>query len=104
MLADQSPTVAFSKPGRDLRATSLDEIFVEASAADDFGVRQLDMVYAVNGGPERQVRLTAPAPARCAEVTAGHTFFLEELGLQPGDVVSYYARATDNDDGRARRA
>ena len=27
---------------------------------------------------------------------AGHTFFLEELGLKPGDLVSYYARARDN--------
>ena len=30
VLTDEAPSVAFSKPGRDLRATSLDEIFVEA--------------------------------------------------------------------------
>src|SRR5690348_17794191 len=30
-------------------------------------------------------------------MTAGHTFSLEDFKLQPGDVVSYYARATDND-------
>ena len=29
-------------------------------------------------------------------MTAGHTFYLEELGVQAGDAVSYYARATDN--------
>ena len=98
VLTDESPSVAFQKPGRDLRATSLDEIFVEAGAEDDFGVRQLDLVYAVNGGPEKQVKLIGPAPSPRAEVSAGHTFFLEELGLQPGDVVAYYARATDNDD------
>jgi hypothetical protein len=98
VLTDEAPSVAFSKPGRDLRATSLDEIYVEAGAADDYGVKQLDLVYSVNGGPERQARLMGPAPAPRAEVAAGHTFFLEELGLQPGDVVSYYARATDNDE------
>jgi hypothetical protein len=98
VLTDEAPAVVFSKPGRDLRATSLDEIFVEASAADDYGVRQLDLVYAVNGGPERQSRLMAAGQAPRPEVAAGHTFFLEEFGLQPGDVVSYYARATDNDD------
>jgi hypothetical protein len=97
-LSDGPPAVAFSKPGRDLRATSLDEIFVEAGAEDDFGVKQLELVYAVNGGPERQVKLIGPSPAPRAEVSAGHTFFLEELGLQPGDVVAYYARATDNDE------
>jgi hypothetical protein len=98
VLTDDPPSVAFQKPGRDLRATSVDEIFVEAGAEDDFGVRQLDLVYAVNGGPEKQVKLIGPAPSPRAEVSAGHTFFLEELGLQPGDVVAYYARATDNDD------
>ena len=97
-LADEPPSVAFQKPGRDLRATSVDEIFVEAGAEDDFGVRQLELVYAVNGGPEKQVKLIGPAPSPRTEVSAGHTFFLEELGLQPGDVVAYYARATDNDD------
>ncbi len=97
-LTDEAPSVAFSKPGRDLRATSLDEIFVEAAAEDDYGVKQLDLIYAVNGGPERQARLIGPGPSPRTEVAAGHTFFLEELGLQPGDVVSYYARATDNDD------
>jgi hypothetical protein len=53
VLDDQAPSVAFSKPGRDLRATSVDEIYLEAGAADDYGVKQLDLVYSVNGGPER---------------------------------------------------
>src|SRR5690606_33871942 len=34
---------------------------------------------------------------RLSEVTAGHTFYLEELGVEVGDSVSYFARATDND-------
>jgi len=97
VLADEPPAVTFSKPGRDLRATNIDEIFVEAKADDDFGVRQLDLVYSVNGGSERPVRLVAPQGKPLAQVTAGHTFFLEEMGLKPGDVVSYYARAVDND-------
>src|SRR5690606_29920184 len=35
------------------------------------------------------------------EASAGHTFYLEELDLQAGDLVSYFARATDNSGGRA---
>ena len=31
------------------------------------------------------------------EVTAGHTFYMEELGVKAGDSVSYYAKAADND-------
>ncbi len=97
VLDDEAPVVSFSKPGRDLRATSIDEVFVEAEADDDFGVARLELVYAVNGGVEKSVRLAAGAGRSAKEMSAGHTFFLEELGLQPGDVVSYFARATDND-------
>lgn len=96
VLTDQAPTVSFSKPGRDTSASAIEEVFVEASAEDDFGIRDLELVYSVNGGPEKTVKLFA-GRNRLAEVTAGHTFYLEELDVQVGDSVSYYARATDND-------
>src|SRR5439155_15010825 len=95
-LDDQAPSVSITKPSRDTSATPVEELFVEAKASDDFGVKQLQLAYSVNGGPEKTVRLfnsSKPLP----EVSAGHTVYLEELGLKPGDVVSYYARATDND-------
>src|SRR5262249_35274077 len=31
------------------------------------------------------------------QVSAGHTIYLEELGVKPGDFVSYYAKAYDTD-------
>lgn len=96
VLSDQAPTVSFAKPGRDTSASSIEEVFVEASAEDDYGVRDLELVYSVNGGPEKTVKLFG-GKNRLAEVSAGHTFYLEELSVQPGDSVSYYARATDND-------
>jgi hypothetical protein len=96
VLADQPPTVSIAKPGRDTSASPIEEVFVEARADDDFGVRNLELVYSVNGGPEQSVRLF-DGRKRMSEVSAGHTFYLEELTLKAGDSVSYYARATDND-------
>src|SRR5262249_18304614 len=61
----------------------------------DDGVSTIDLMYSVNGGPEKTVSLQAGGK-RLREVVAGHTFFLEELGLKPGDLVAYYARARDN--------
>lgn len=95
-LADQPPSVSISKPGRDTTASPIEEVFVEARAEDDFGVRDLDLVYSVNGGPEKTVRLF-DGRKRMPEVNAGHTFYLEELSVEPGDFVSYYAKALDND-------
>ena len=96
VLSDRAPTVSFARPGRDTSASSIEEVFVEASADDDYGVKDLELVYSVNGGPEKTVKLFA-GTKRLPEVTAGHTFYLEELDVKAGDSVSYYARATDND-------
>ena len=96
LLNDLAPTVKLSKPGRDTDATPVEEFFVEARADDDYAVKNLQLVYAVNGGPEKVIPLFSGARTT-NEVTAGHTFFMEELGVKAGDSVSYFARATDND-------
>jgi Domain of unknown function (DUF4175) len=93
VLDDNAPTVTFKSPGRDIKVTSLEEVFAEVVAEDDYGVQSLELVYAVNGGAEQAVALHKGGPRR--EVTGGHTFYLEEQSLSPGDVVSYYARAKD---------
>ena len=95
VLTDQPPSVMFLNPGRDTTASAIEELFVEARADDDFGLRSLDLVYSVNGGAEETVRLYSGGEDALKEVSAGHTFFLEDLELEPGDFVSYYARATD---------
>src|SRR5262249_8236706 len=50
LLEDRPPTVTFEKPGRDTRATSIEEVFTQAKAEDDYGVLSLDLYFAVNGG------------------------------------------------------
>jgi hypothetical protein len=96
VLTDQPPTVSIAKPGRDSSASPIEEVFIEARAEDDFGIKDLELVYSVNGAAEKSLRLFDGAK-RLPEVSAGHTFYLEELGVSPGDFVSYYARAADND-------
>ena len=94
-LGDQPPLVQIVKPGRDARVTSLEEVFIEARGEDDYGVQKLELVYSVNGGPEKTVELHGAGAHRLKDVSAGHTLFLEEYELEPGDMVSYYARASD---------
>jgi hypothetical protein len=103
VLDDRAPSVSFNRPGRDTSVSSIEEVFVEAAAEDDFGIRNLELVYSVNGGPEKVVKLFS-GTSRLPEVTAGHTFYLEELGVETGDSVSYYARAADNDSTGAKTA
>jgi len=96
LLSDLAPTVKLSKPGRDTDATPVEEFFVEVRADDDYAIKHLQLVYSVNGGAEKSIPLFGGARPT-AEVTAGHTFYMEELGVKAGDSVSYYAKATDND-------
>ena len=59
-------------------------------------MRQLELVYSVNGGPEQTKKLIDASGSALPEISAAHTFYLEELKVAPGDSVSYFARATDN--------
>ncbi|HEX7120105.1 MAG TPA: DUF4175 family protein [Longimicrobiales bacterium] len=101
VLEDRPPSVSFERPGRDTRATAIDELFLEARGVDDYGIARLELVYAVNGGEERVVALYEADGRALAEVSAGHTLYLEEIALEPGDVIAYWARAAD--DPRAGR-
>ena len=95
VIADKPPIVRVDKPGRDIKVSAVDEVFVSASAEDDYGVSKLDLVYSVNGGAQQVKPLAAPGNAE-PTVAGAHTFFLEELSLKPGDFVSYFVRASDN--------
>ncbi|HSR42318.1 MAG TPA: DUF4175 family protein, partial [Longimicrobiales bacterium] len=97
LLRDRPPSVRFERPGGDTRASPIEEVFLEARADDDYGVASLDLVYSVNGGAEDTLGLYRSGSPPLREVSAGHTLFLEEWELVPGDVLSYYAVARDGD-------
>ena len=112
VVPDKKPVVKFLRPGRDSKATSIEEVATEFQARDDFGLRSFDLYYSVNGGEVQKEPLLDRRGRR--ESKASHTFYLEEMGsdyseaedvideqlspaafLQPGDLVSYYAVARD---------
>ncbi|UCG86331.1 MAG: DUF4175 family protein [Gemmatimonadota bacterium] len=98
VLTDQSPVVSFSKPGRDITVTSVEEVFTELQAEDDYGLARLELIYSVNGGAQDTVLLFGGGSVR-KQVTASHTMFIEELELEPGDLISYYGRVSEADRG-----
>ncbi len=94
-LDDQAPIVSISEPGRDVRLSPIEELYIQVEAADDFGLATVELRYSINGGEEGSVSLHGAARGGTREVSGGHTIFLEEFSLEPGDVVSYYAIARD---------
>src|SRR5690349_15805217 len=95
VLADQPPVISFDKPGRDKKATNLEEVFTQARAEDDYGVVTMDLHFSVNGGEEKKVNLQQLTRESARSLTGAYTFFLEEYKLKPGDFISYYAKARD---------
>ncbi len=93
MLEDRPPEVRIVVPAADRSVTKLEEVDIEAQAEDDYGIASMDLVYAVRGGPETVVPLGSGRHA--TSMTGRHTLYLEDLGVQPGDFVSYYVRARD---------
>jgi hypothetical protein len=87
------PEVTITRPGGDYRASPIEEVTVAIKAQDEFGVKDLDLHYSVNGGPENTVRLLKVPGEKQAE---GSTVLaLEDFKLVPGDLVSIYATAKD---------
>ncbi len=96
VLTDLEPSVSFSRPGRDMPASAIEEVYLEMRADDDYGIGDVRLVYSVNGGEEDTVTVFRAGGSPLREVSAGHTLFLEEWDLEVGDLVSYYAIARDN--------
>jgi hypothetical protein len=93
VLDDRPPDVHIVRPASDRSVTQLEEVEIEAQADDDYGLERVELVYAVRGQAEKVVALDVPRRATTA--TIRHMLYLEDLGVQPGDFVSYYVRARD---------
>ncbi len=100
VLDDRPPDVRVLRPAGDRQVTPLEEVTIEARADDDYGVASLELVYGVRGAKEKAVLIGRGRGEPSS--TGTHTLYLEDLGVKPGDFVTYYARARDV--GRGRRS
>lgn len=90
---DEAPTVKISRPGGDLHVSPIEEMPVTVQANDDYGVNNLELHYAVNGGPEKTYSLSKAKGVKESEKKT--TIALEDLKTVPGDMLSLYAVARD---------
>lgn len=91
--ADRPPAVRVVRPGGDREVTPLEEVTVEVRAGDDHAVDRLDLVYTVVGREDRVLPFDIPEQA--VAVAGTRTLFVEDLAVEPGDVITYFARARD---------
>ena len=96
-IPDKAPQLSLLHPGKDRRVTSLEEVFLRATASDDYGLNRFVLHYSISGGDEQQVPLSGEPRQQLDLTLEGDALiYLEELEVKPGDFVSYYLSAADN--------
>ena len=78
LIPDNKPVVKVLKPGRDWRASNIEEVTVRVEASDDFGLDKVELRYSVNGGEWTK----APIDVNGKAVTGQKVLFLEDMTQQ----------------------
>jgi hypothetical protein len=96
VIDDQHPSVSILSPGRDTKVSMVEEPLMRIRASDDQGIADLQLVMSVNGAAEKSIDLLpSDGGENRQQIEAEHVIYLEDLGLQPGDLISYYVRARE---------
>jgi len=110
VVPDRLPQVTVLSPRRDVLALPGETIRLDVSAADEFGLRRLDLTYrAFKGAREEEkprrweVRKLKAGGVKVRKLRAQTQLVLDEMALVPGDVLEYRARASDYADQAAFR-
>jgi hypothetical protein len=101
LMDDRPPDVRILRPSADQQITPLEEVPIEARADDDYGIGSFELVYSVAGGSEHVVPFERLTGTNVQKIGT-RLLSAEDLGVKPGDVVTYYARARDI--GRGKRS
>jgi hypothetical protein len=101
---DELPAVMITTPGRDLQCKPDARLDLTVEARDDYGIGEVRLLYRVN--EEQKVHELARFPHPGApelQTSDKFTWELRSRGLKGGDVVQYWAEATDRNNLVARK-
>lgn len=103
VVPNRPPELTLSFPGKDVKVSPLEEIHIEASTIDDFGIVETGLVLQVGSGDE--LILPLGKDLKGAELhKLASVERLEEFKALPDELVSYYLYAVDyGPDGQKRQ-
>jgi hypothetical protein len=91
-------------PNRDVQASPLEELSLEAEVTDDFGVTGYGLSYTFAGQQSKDIVLSQPGTASNQKQQIRRTLTLEDFNAQPNQLLTYYFWADDiGPDGNTRR-
>ncbi len=102
-LPNRPPELKLAFPGQDVKVSPLEEVLVEANASDDFGLVETGIVLTIPGREPLTITLGKDQPGS-QQRKLSHLQRLEELKVEPDELISYYVYADDfGPDGQQRR-
>ncbi len=98
------PQITSTFPNRDVVASPIEELNLEAEVTDDYGLTGYGLTYTLAGTQSRDVPLGPAAPSKDKRQMQ-YLLALEELNAEPDQLLTYYFWADDvGPDGQARRS
>ncbi len=102
VVPNNPPKIKQLHPRGDIEASSLQELQFEAQVSDDYGLYAYGLTYNVPGQEAKEILLHDPKDIKPGK--AAHLLPLEEIGLEPDDLVTWHFWAEDRAaDGSMRR-
>ena len=95
ILEDEKPSIAISSPGVDSFAIPSSRVPIVIEANDDLGVGEVALLRNINRSRDYRKSMFEDTGAQTF-VHVVETLDLADLGVRPGDVISYYAVASDS--------
>jgi hypothetical protein len=103
VLPNRKPELRLASPRGDLRPSPLEEVSFDGTVWDDFGVKAFGVGYAIGGEPPKYIELGRDVPGN-EKHPFHHLLRLEDLGVQPDQLISWFVWADDlGPDGQLRR-
>lgn len=103
VLENAVPALKFEAPAGDTEVSAIEEMRLQGVARDDFGLADAGFGYQLAGEEPQYVSLTAAGLAT-NKLAVAHVLRMEDLGVEVGQVVSYFLWADDRGrDGGLRR-
>ena len=102
VVPDHAPVIRLLQPRPVSMATPDVDLPIVVAAEDDFGIQRIEVFRGLNGSPPMGDELKLPEPSASHQV--GTKLPLATYGLQPGDEITLFARAEDNDPAGAKGA
>jgi hypothetical protein len=103
-LTNRVPEFHLASPRGDIRPSPLEEVPFEGTVWDDFGVKKYGIGYTIPGKDTTFIELGSNAPAK-EKKEFRHVLRLENLGVQPDELVAWFLWADDvGPDGQLRRS